>query len=186
MIHTLTFVLLSQSSQMRLSIIVAMSENGVIGRNNSLPWNLPGDLANFREKTIGKPVIMGRKTLESIGKPLPNRKNIVITKNKRFYFTGTTSVNNLDDAIKIGREFAGENGGCEIMVIGGAKIYAASLKLVNRLYVTEVHSNIIGDVTFPRIDEKEWSEISREFHPAFSGDSCDYSFVIYDRVVTNF
>ena len=163
-----------------------MSENGVIGRNNSLLWNLPGDLANFREKTIGKPVIMGRKTLESIGKPLPNRKNIVITKNKSFDFTGSTSVNNLDDAIKIGREFAKENGGCEIMVIGGAKIYAASLKFVNRLYVTEVHSNIIGDVTFPRIDKKEWSEIFREFHSARPGESCDYSFVIYDRVVTNF
>ena len=171
---------------MLLSIIVAMSENGVIGRNNSLPWNLPGDLANFREKTIGKPVIMGRKTLESIGKPLPNRKNIVITKNKSFDFTGSTSVNNLDDAIKIGREFANENGGCEIMVIGGAKIYAASLKFVNRLYVTEVHSNIIGDVTFPRIDKKEWSEISREFHSSRPGESFDYSFVIYDRVVTNF
>ncbi len=162
-----------------------MSENGVIGKNNGLPWNLPGDLANFREQTIGKPVIMGRKTLESIGKPLPSRKNIVITKNKSFYFPGTTSVNTLDDAIKIGREFAGENGGCEIMVIGGAKIYAASLKFVNRLYVTEVHCNIIGDVTFPCIVKKEWSEIFREFHPALSGESCNYSFVIYDRVVTN-
>ena len=149
---------------MYLSIIVAIAENGVIGRNNSLPWTLPGDLIHFKEITMGKPIIMGRKTFESIGKPLPGRNNIVITRNRKFSSKGV------------------ENGVGEVMVIGVSNIYIKALPLANRLYVTEVHSHIEGDVTFPKFNQDEWSELSRDYRAAGPSETCNYSFVLYDRI----
>ena len=125
---------------MYLSIIVAIAENGVIGRNNSLPWTLPGDLIHFKEITMGKPIIMGRKTFESIGKPLPGRNNIVITRNRKFSSKGIIIAHDLAAAIERGYSVALENGVGEVMVIGGSNIYIKALPLANRLYVTEVHS----------------------------------------------
>ena len=167
---------------MHLSIIVAIAENGVIGRNNGLPWTLPGDLIHFKEITMGKPIIMGRKTYDSIGQPLPGRQNIVITRNKNFSPTGVTIVHDVNSAIDKGRLVALENGGGEIIVIGGANIYTKTLPLADRLYVTEVHSNIEGDVTFSNFNQSEWSEISRDYRTAGPNETCNYSFVLYDRV----
>tara|TARA_Y100000588_G_scaffold169152_1_gene182911 strand:+ start:213 stop:728 length:516 start_codon:yes stop_codon:yes gene_type:complete len=167
---------------MLLSIIVAIADNGVIGRNNSLPWTLPGDLIHFKEITMGKPIIMGRKTFESIGNPLPGRKNIVITRNRKFSSKGVTIVHDLAVAIESGYSVALENGVGEVMIIGGANIYIKALPLANRLYVTEVHSDIEGDVTFPKFNQAEWSEVSRHYQVAGPKETCNYSFVLYDRV----
>tara|TARA_B100001123_G_C14839171_1_gene839373 strand:+ start:171 stop:686 length:516 start_codon:yes stop_codon:yes gene_type:complete len=167
---------------MLLSIIVAIADNGVIGRNNSLPWTLPGDLIHFKEITMGKPIIMGRKTFESIGNPLPGRKNIVITRNRKFSSKGVTIVHDLAVAIESGYSVALENGVGEVMIIGGANIYIKALPLANRLYVTEVHSDIEGDVTFPKFNQAEWSEVSRHYQAAGPKETCNYSFVLYDRV----
>jgi len=167
---------------MYLSIIVAIAENGVIGRNNSLPWTLPGDLIHFKEITMGKPIIMGRKTFESIGKPLPGRNNIVITRNRKFSSKGIIIAHDLAAAIERGYSVALENGVGEVMVIGGSNIYIKALPLANRLYVTEVHSHIEGDVTFPKFNHAEWSELSRDYRAAGPSETCNYSFVLYDRV----
>ena len=167
---------------MHLSIIVAIAENGVIGRNNTLPWTLPGDLIHFKEITMGKPIVMGRKTYESIGQPLPGRNNIVVTRDKNFSPKGVTIVHDLTSAVDKGYLVASKNGVGEVMVIGGANIFKKTLPLANRLYVSEVHSDIEGDVTFPKFNQSEWSEISRDYRTAGPNETCSYSFVLYDRV----
>ncbi|NKB19653.1 MAG: hypothetical protein GKS01_03820 [Alphaproteobacteria bacterium] len=166
---------------MRLSLIVAVAENGVIGRDNDLPWKLSGDLKRFKTVTMGKPIVMGRKTFESIGRPLPGRANIVMTRDSDFSADGINVVHDIASAVAVGENAAKESGVEEIMVIGGANIYAATLAAADRLYVTEVHSVIEGDVRFPDIDNEIWTEISREHRKASPGETCDYSFVQYDR-----
>ena len=131
---------------------------------------------------MGKPIIMGRKTFESIGKPLPGRNNIVITRNRKFSSKGVIIVHDLAAAIERGYSVALENGVGEVMIIGGANIYIKALPLANRLYVTEVHSDIEGDVTFPKFNQAEWSEVSRHYQAAGPKETCNYSFVLYDRV----
>ncbi len=168
---------------MRLSLIVAVAENGVIGRDNDLPWRLSGDLKRFKAVTMGKPVVMGRKTFDSIVRPLPGRANIVLTRDTEFFAEGIEVANSLSEAIAIGQSAATKSSAEEIMVIGGAKIYEAALAEADRLYVTEVHSDIEGDVRFPNIDRRVWKEVSREFCEAGSGETCDYSFVQYDHDV---
>jgi dihydrofolate reductase len=168
---------------MRLSLIVAVAENGVIGRDNDLPWKLSGDLKRFKSVTMGKPIVMGRKTYESIGRPLPGRANIVMTRDSNFFAEGIDVVHDLASAVAAGENAARESGADEFMVIGGANIYAATLPEADRLYVTEVHSVIEGDVRFPEIDSTVWTEIFREYCKASPEETCDYSFVIYDRVM---
>lgn len=165
-----------------LAIIVAVAGNGVIGNNNTLPWKLPGDLQNFKRLTMGKPVVMGRRTYESIGRPLPGRTNIVVTRNESFTAQGVQVAHSLDEALAVAYAVAGRAGAEEVMVIGGAEIYAATIPRADRLYITEVHASVDGDAFLPTIDWACWREVRREHRVAQSPDLCDYSFVCYERV----
>ncbi len=162
--------------------MVAMAANGVIGHDNGLPWHLPGDLRYFKRTTLGKPVIMGRKTFESIARPLPGRPNIVISRNPGWAAGGVTVADSLASALDTAQELARGSGAQELVVIGGAQIYAVALPLASRLYVTEVHAAVAGDTWFPPVSWGEWREISREEHPATSDNPYPYAFVVYDRV----
>lgn len=166
---------------LRMAIIVAVSENGVIGRDNDLPWHLPEDLRHFRRVTMGKPVLMGRKTYESIGKPLPGRTNIVITRNPAFEAEGVRRVESLDEGLALAEQIARQEGVEEAVVIGGAQIYALALPAADRLYITRVHANIEGDTMLPSIDWSQWRETSREPHQGSGKTPYDYSFVTFDR-----
>ena len=167
----------------RLAIIVAAAENGVIGRDNALPWHLTEDLRYFKRMTMGKPIIMGRKTYESIGKPLPGRANIVITRNRAFKAEGVQVTGSLDEALSLSADVALIDGAEEVLVIGGAEIYRAAIPRADRLYVTEVHASVEGDALLPEIDWNQWRELSRERHLAAGSNPYDYSFVVYERVV---
>lgn len=166
---------------MKKSIIVAMAENRVIGRNNKLPWYLPNDLKYFKAITMGKPVIMGRKTFESIGKPLPGRSNIVITRNQEWQHPGVTVVHNLDDAFRKAEATAVIDGVDEVMIIGGDQIYQTSLDLADRIYLTQVHAEVEGDAWFAEVDWGQWNESAREDFNAADPNPYDYSFIVYDR-----
>lgn len=163
---------------MTVALIVAVAENGVIGREGGLPWRLSGDLRYFKAVTMGKPIIMGRKTFESIGRPLPGRPNLVVSRNRGFSSDGIEIFDGLDAAVA----HAEGLGLGEVMVIGGAGLYEAALKLVDRIYLTEVHAAVEGDVTFPAFDRAGWTEMSRERHSASEKDDHDHSFVVFDRV----
>src|SRR5688572_24314058 len=141
---------------MRISLIVAMAENRVIGRNNQLPWHLPADLKHFKSLTTGHSVIMGRKTFESMGKPLPNRRNIVITRQANFRADGVDTAHSLEEAISLAK------GDAEIFVIGGAEVFRDALNGADRLYLTLIHATIEGDVFFPEVDWSEWTLIEAE------------------------
>lgn len=164
----------------QLAIIVAMSTNRVIGIDNELPWHLPEDLKHFKQKTLGKPVVMGRKTFESIGRPLPERKNIVITRDAAWSAEGVEVVNSVDDAITIASQHALAESVSEVMLIGGAMIYEQVLPLVSKLYITEVKSIIEGDAYFPEVDLKQWLESHRESHIS-EAQNLSYDFVEYIR-----
>lgn len=165
-----------------LAIIVAVAENGVIGRENDLPWRIPGDMKYFKQVTMGKPIIMGRKTWESIGRPLPGRRNIVITRNASFHAEGADVVPSLEEAVALAGNLAAAAGVDEAIVIGGAEIYRAALPLAGRLYITEVHASVEGDAVLPAVDWGQWRETSREFHAAGAApDDIGYSFVCYER-----
>jgi dihydrofolate reductase len=167
-----------------LAIIVAVAENGVIGNNNTLPWKLPEDLQNFKRITMGKPLVMGRKTYESIGRPLPGRTNIVVTRNASFRAAGVQVAHSLDEALAMASDIAAGTGVEEVMVMGGAEIYAATIPRADRLYLTEVHASVEGDAFLPTIDWACWREVSREHRVAQSpGPSAyDYSFVCCERI----
>lgn len=167
-----------------ISLVVAAAENGVIGRNNELPWHLPKDLGYFKQVTTGKVVLMGRKTFESIGRPLPNRTNIVVTRQPAFVAEGTIIVQSLQQGLATANEIAYSQGDDELMVIGGAQIYMESIAAANRLYLTRVHADVEGDAYFPAIEDEEWREVKRESHGADSKNPYGYSFVILDRVDT--
>lgn len=164
-----------------LSLIVAVAENGCIGVDNKLPWYLPEDLRFFKRATTGKPIVMGRNTFESLGKPLPNRTNIVITRNPGFSApAGVKIVHSLAEAIRVGEAVAHIDGGDEIVVIGGAQIYAEALPQIDRMYITEVQKTVAGDAFFPAWDKTQWREVAREpqfYEPA----QTHYSFVVYER-----
>ncbi len=159
---------------MSISLIVALDRNRVIGRENQLPWRLPADLKRFRALTMGKPVIMGRKTFESIGRPLPGRHNIIMTRNEGFQAEGCTVVHSLAEALKVA-------GGGEVMVIGGAAIYALFLPQAERLYLTWIDADFAGDTFFPEIRDEEWQEVSRELFEADENNPYRFNFVIMDR-----
>ena len=165
----------------RLAVIVAASRNGVIGRNNALPWHLPEDLRYFKRITMGKPIVMGRKTFESIGRPLPGRTNIVISRQPDYAPEGVRVVASLDAALALAEDIALIDGTDELMVIGGAEIYKAAIPKASRLYLTEVHADIDGDAYLPAIDWSQWHEQSRERFNAGDANPYDYSFVIFER-----
>ncbi|GAB3105555.1 dihydrofolate reductase [Aestuariicella hydrocarbonica] len=162
-------------SQPRLALIVAQASNRVIGRNNKMPWHLPEDLQYFKRVTLGKPIIMGRKTFESIGRPLPGRTNIVITRQPDWHAEGAVVVSSLEAAIARGQQESTD----EVMVIGGAQIYAASLPLVDRVYLTQVHRDYEGDARFPELGDG-WREVAREDGHSERGDVA-FSFLTFER-----
>ena len=162
-------------------MIVAMAENRVIGRDNKLPWYLPNDLKYFKQVTMGKPILMGRKTYESIGKPLPGRTNIVITRNTSWQAEGVKVVHSLDEALTLARSIAEIDGQQELMVIGGDQIYQSALPQADRLYLTEVHAEVEGDAYFAEFDRDRWQEVGRERFEAEGPNPYDYSFVVLDR-----
>ena len=166
---------------MHLAIIVAAARNGVIGRNNALPWHLPEDLQYFRRVTMGKPVIMGRKTFESIGRPLPGRSNVVISRDPQFCADGVSVVDSLDAALALASDIALTDGVDELVVIGGEQIYREALPRARRLYLTEVHADVEGDAVLPSMRREEWREVSRERHGASETNPYDYSFVVLER-----
>jgi dihydrofolate reductase len=159
----------------RISIIAAMAENRVIGVNNTLPWRLPADLRRFRRITTGHHVIMGRRNYESIGKPLPERHNIVVTRNPDYRAPGCTVTHSLEQALATAWNDA------EVFVIGGADIYRQAFDRADRLYLTLVHADIRGDTYFPEFDTAQWCEISRERHEADGKNPYAYTFLTYDR-----
>jgi len=158
-----------------LSIIVAMSSNRVIGVNNTLPWHLREDLKHFKSLTVGHTIIMGRKTYDSIGRALPNRRNIVISRNTEVSCEGSEVVHSIEDAFSISK-----NDG-EVFVIGGSNIYEQALHLVDHLYITEIKKSFSGDAFFPEINKSIWIEISREDHIA--NDGLEFSFVNYQKKI---
>ena len=159
-----------------MSIVVAMAANGVIGRDNQLPWHLPADLKHFKQTTMGKPILMGRKTWESIGRPLPGRTNIVITRDSSYSAAGCEVVNSIDAAIAA----AGEQD--EVMVIGGAELYRQVLSDTDTIYLTRIHEAFDGDTCFPELRNTEWHQVERVDHEADEKNSHDYSFIRLDRV----
>ncbi|SDE18775.1 dihydrofolate reductase [Kordiimonas lacus] len=160
---------------MTLSVIVAMAEDRAIGRGNDLPWHLPADLKYFKATTMGKPIVMGRKTFESIGRPLPGRRNIVVTRNADWSADGVDVVPSLQAAKETVADVE------EAMIIGGAQIYGQCLDVADRLYITEVRITVPdADAWFPDFILDDWREVSREEHPAEDGKPA-YAFVVYDR-----
>jgi dihydrofolate reductase len=168
---------------MRVALIWAMARNGVIGRDNKLPWYLPEDLKYFKRVTTGKPVIMGRKTYDSIGRPLPNRSNIVVTRNAALSLPGVKVVTSLDEALELARAESVISDVEEVIVMGGAEIYAQALPKADRLYVTLVHAEVDGDAVFPPVDLTQYTELAREDFSAGGPNPYDYSFVVYERPV---
>lgn len=144
-----------------ISLIVAVAENGVIGRGGTLPWRVPSDMKTFRRLTMGKPVIMGRKTFASIGKTLDGRDNIVVTRYADFDAPGIECAGSIEEALDLARECAAARGVDEIMVIGGAEVFAAALPLADRIYLTRIHARPDGDTVFPELDPSVWREVSR-------------------------
>lgn len=168
-------------SEIPIALIAAVARNGAIGRDNELPWRLSGDLQFFKRTTLGKPVVMGRKTFESIGRPLPGRSNIVISRNPDWCANGVESAPTLEAALQKAQQCAAEVAATEVMVIGGAQIYRQALPLAERLYVTEVDAEVDGDAFFPELDD-QWRESSRECYPASDRDEYSYCLVQYDRL----
>lgn len=156
-----------------ISLIVAHDKNRVIGYEKKMPWHLPGELKYFKEQTMGKPIIMGRKTFESIGRPLPGRRNIVITRNKNYNAEGIEVVSSLDEALKLVSKEQ------EIMIIGGEQIFKLALPIAHRLYITKIDYEFQGDTFFPQYDD-EWTMISKS-EPIEVPDGYAYTYYIYDR-----
>jgi len=155
---------------------VARATNGVIGRDGALPWRIASDMAHFKALTLGKPVIMGRKTWDSLPRrPLPGRTNIVLTRDGSFEPRNAVRSEDFSEALQIAREQAEEDGVDEVCVIGGAALFALALPKAGRIYLTEVEAEVPGDVIFPAFDESDWLEVSREAHPA--GDTDEHPFV---------
>jgi dihydrofolate reductase len=166
---------------MILSLIVAVAENGVIGSFGGLPWRMSSDLKTFRRITMGKPLIMGRRTFDSIGKPLDGRDNIVVTRDAHFDVPGVTALASVGEALTLARVLASTRGADEIMVIGGAAIYEAVLPQADRIYFTEVHARPEGDRHFPALDRTVWHEVSRETLPKGERDDHASTLVVYER-----
>jgi len=160
-----------------LTVIVARARNGVIGRDNQLPWRLPEDLAFFKRTTMGAPIVMGRKTHESIGRVLPGRRNIVVTRDASRRFPGCDTATSLDDALAL----AAQDRAPEAFLIGGAQLYVEGIEKARKLIVTEIAADFAGDATFPAPDPLRWRETSRDPHHAAAPNDFDFAFVTYER-----
>ncbi len=160
---------------MKISIIVAFDEERLIGRDNKLPWHLPADLKHFKTITMGHHMIMGRKTYESIGKPLPGRVSVVISRQKDLQIAGCIVVNSMEAALE---KCTGQE---EVFIIGGAQIFNTALSLASDLYITKIHHRFGGDTYFPEITEGTWKEVSNEYRNADDKNEWDYSFIKYSR-----
>ncbi|MDR5855060.1 dihydrofolate reductase [Caballeronia sp. LZ062] len=160
-----------------LTLIVARARNGVIGRDNQLPWRLPEDLAFFKRTTMGAPIIMGRKTHESIGRPLPGRRNIVVTRDATRRFEGCDTVTSIDEALAL----ATADGAAEAFLIGGAQLYGDAIGRAQKLIVTEIDADFDGNTRFPAPDASQWREVSRERHRAAAPNDFEFAFVTYER-----
>lgn len=163
---------------MIVSAIFAVSENNVIGKGNDLPWRMPADLKHFKNITMGHPVIMGRKSFDSIGRPLPGRHNIVVTRDRNFRAEGVSVVHSLREAVEI----AGADRPEEVFIIGGAQIYKKAFPYCDRLYMTRIHTETEGDVFLPEVDFSAWKLISEEKHLPDEKNIHDYTFRIYERI----
>jgi len=163
---------------MKISLIVAASENNVIGRDNDLPWKLPDDMKHFVSTTKGHCILMGRKNLESFGRLLPNRTNILLTRDRDYKFEGAEIFYELDKAIA----FAKKSGEEELMVIGGGEIYRQCMPFADRIYLTRVHAEVEGDVYFPELDSSFWELTTEEFHEKDEKHNFSFSFQTFDRV----
>ncbi len=163
----------------RLSILVAMARNRVIGQNNTLPWHLPADLRHFKSLTMGKTIVMGRKTYQSIGRPLPGRANIIITRQTGYEVPGGVVVNSIEDALKVCRETSAHDS--ENFIIGGEKLYRQTIAICQRMYITEIQRDFEGDTFFPEFNPDDWEETQRDKHFSDSNNSMEYHFVILDR-----
>jgi dihydrofolate reductase len=164
-----------------LTLVVAVAENGVIGAKGGLPWRLSSDLKRFKADTIGKPVVMGRKTFLSIGKPLPGRDNIVVTRDKGFGFEGVAVARSVDEALELAVSAAAERGASDITVIGGGEIYNQLLDRADRLILTHVFASPDGDTRFPTVDSAVWQSTESEDFPAGEKDSHATRRVVYVR-----
>jgi dihydrofolate reductase len=150
----------AQPRQPLVSLVVAMTRNGVIGRDNAMPWHLPDDLKRFKALTMGKPMLMGRKTFEAIGKPLPGRASIVLTRDPQWQAQGVIAVRSLDEALQRAGDVP------ELCAIGGAELFRLVMPIAQRIHLTLIHADIPGDTVFPPIDESQWREVERVEHPA--------------------
>lgn len=162
-----------------ISAIVAMDANRVIGKNNQLPWHLPADLKHFKAITMGKPIVMGRKTYESIGRPLPGRLNVIVTRDRHLQAPDCLIVHSLKEAID---RLADHE---EIVIIGGAELFQHALAFIKRLYLTEIHHPFEGDTVFPELNLKEWHTISREEHAPDEKNLYAYSFSVLEKIVNS-
>lgn len=158
-----------------ITLVVAHSRNRVIGRNGGMPWHLPADLARFKSLTMGKPIVMGRRTFESIGKPLPGRQNIVVTRDREFAAAGAEVAQSLDDALALAGAVE------EVMVIGGGQLYREMLPLADRILLTEIDATLDGDTYFPELGD-QWREVARESRRADDRNPYNLSFVTLERV----
>jgi dihydrofolate reductase len=158
-----------------VSLIVAMAQNGVIGRDNALPWRLPEDLKRFKAFTLGKTILMGRKTYESIGRPLPGRANLVLTRDRNWIAAGVTVVHSVEQALTQAAP------GKELVVIGGAEIYRLVLPFARRIYLTHVHADVPGDTFFPDFDSTQWADVECRAHPADDQHAFPLTFVTLER-----
>ncbi len=165
----------------RFSLIVAKSRNGVIGKDGAMPWHLSSDLKQFKRTTLGKPVLMGRVTWEGLPFPLPGRPNLVRSRDKNYKAQGAEVYNNLHEMIGRGYELAGASGGSEIILMGGAKLYALALKYVTRMYITEVDVMCEGDAHFPAIFAAEWTQVSEVSYPKGPKDDHEFAVKIFER-----
>ena len=158
-----------------ISLVVAVADNGVIGRDNALPWRLPEDLRRFKAITMGKPILMGRRTFDSIGRPLPGRTNLVLTRDRSWRADGVIPVGSIDEALERAA------GAPELLVIGGAEVFRLVMPLAVRIHLTQVHASVPGDVEFPALDPAEWREVERSDHPADGRHAYAMTFVTLER-----
>ena len=159
-----------------LSLVVAMDRQGVIGRDGGLPWHLPDELARFKAITLGNPIVMGRRTHESIGRPLPGRRNIVVTTTAGYAAPGCEVAGSLAEAIELAAVAP------EVFIIGGVALFRATLPQASRIYLTEVHAEVGGDTFFPAFDRSAFREVSRDHHPADARHAYAFSFVVLERI----
>jgi dihydrofolate reductase len=166
---------MSAGQQPLVSLIVAMAQNGVIGRDNALPWRLPQDLKRFKAFTLGKPVLMGRKTFESIGRPLPGRDNLVLSRDRGYYAHGVIVVHSVEEAL------VQAQASVELVAIGGAEIFRLVLPFARRMYLTHVHADVPGDTYFPGFDPSQWADLECSTHPPDDEHAYALTFVTLER-----